>query len=63
MKEYVKDVRELTSTPEFLGEFLARMQADIAEANKGVSHADFVAGVLSGTMGFKCVRGEPSQFL
>lgn len=35
----------------------------IAEANEGVSHADFVAGVQSRVLGFKCMRGEPSSLL
>jgi hypothetical protein len=35
----------------------------IAEANKGVTHVDFVAGVQSGTLGFKCMRSEPSSLL
>jgi hypothetical protein len=35
----------------------------ITEANEGVSHADFVAGVQSRVLGFKCMRGEPSSLL
>jgi len=39
-----------------------KMLADsIAQANQNVTHADFVAGVRSGRMGFSCVSGEPSQ--
>ncbi|MEY2520074.1 MAG: hypothetical protein QOF24_1833 [Verrucomicrobiota bacterium] len=39
------------------------MQKSIAEANEGITHAQFVAGAQSGTIGFKCMIGEPRQFL
>lgn len=39
------------------------LRESIVEANAGVTHADFVAGAHSGTMGFKCMIGEPQQFL
>jgi hypothetical protein len=35
----------------------------IDEANRGISHEDFVSGVNAGTMGFKCMYGEPRQFI
>jgi hypothetical protein len=35
----------------------------IAEANEGITHAEFAAGAKNGTIGFKCVTGEPQQFL
>jgi hypothetical protein len=35
----------------------------IAEANEGITHAEFAAGAKNGTIGFKCVAGEPQQFL
>ena len=59
MKEYVKASWELTKTPEFK----ASLEASVAEANKGISHAAFAAGAESNTMGFKCMFGEPAQFL
>ena len=49
----------MTKTPEFQ----ASLEADIAEANQGVTHTDFVAGVQSGMLGFKCMRGEPSSLI
>jgi hypothetical protein len=39
------------------------MQQSIAEANEGITHAEFVAGAQSGTVGFKCMVGEPQQFI
>src|SRR5437870_8707716 len=59
MQEYTKAAWEMTKTPEFQ----ASLEADIAEANQGVTHADFVAGVQSGMLGFKCMRGEPSSLI
>jgi hypothetical protein len=59
MQEYTKAAWELTKTPEFQ----ASLEADIAEANKNISHPDFVAGVQSGTLGFRCMFGEPYQFI
>jgi hypothetical protein len=59
MQEYTKAAWEMTKTPELQ----AALGADIAEANKNVTHADFVAGVQNRTLGFKCMFGEPYQFI
>ncbi len=59
MDELTKKAWEMTKTPEFQ----ATLEADVAEANKGITHADFVAGVQNQTMGFKCMFGEPYQFI
>jgi hypothetical protein len=59
MQEYTKAAWEMTKTPEFR----ASLEADIAKENEGVTHADFVAGVQGGTLGFKCMRGEPSSLV
>ena len=59
MKEYVKASWELTKTPEFR----ASLEASVAEANRNISHAGFAAGAERNTMGFKCMVGEPAQFL
>lgn len=43
---------------------LAILLADsVTEANRNVSHADFVAGAQSGTLGFTCVGIEPYQLI
>ena len=47
MKEYVSAAWESTKTPEFQ----ESLKADIQEANKNITHADFVAGLQSRTMG------------
>lgn len=39
------------------------MQRRIAEANEGITHAEFAAGAQGGTIGFKCMVGEPQQFI
>jgi hypothetical protein len=39
------------------------MQQSIAEANAGITHAEFAAGAQNGTIGFKCIVGEPQQFI
>ncbi len=39
------------------------MIAHAQEANSGVSHDEFVEGVKSGRIGFRCVVGEPSKLL
>jgi hypothetical protein len=39
------------------------MQQSIAEANAGITHAEFAAGAQNGTIGFKCMVGEPQQFI
>jgi hypothetical protein len=59
MQELTKAAWELTKPPEFQ----AGLADSVAESNQGVTHADFVAGVQSGTMGFKCISGEPYQFI
>ncbi len=50
---------ERTKTPEFR----AFMKANVAEANKNITHADFVAGILNGTMGFQCMFCGPFHFI
>ncbi|HTG32756.1 MAG TPA: hypothetical protein VLB76_07465 [Thermoanaerobaculia bacterium] len=46
------------------GDSFAKMLEDsIAQANAGVTHADFVAGVQSGTLGFRCMFGEPHRLV
>ena len=59
MREYTKAVWERTKTLEFQ----AALEADVAEANKKITHADFVTGVQNGTIGFKCMFGQPDQFI
>jgi len=59
MKEYVKSSWELTKAPEFK----ASLEARVAVANKNITHAVFATEVENNTMGFKCVFGEPAQFL
>lgn len=59
MQEYTKAAWEMTKTPEFQ----AALEADVAEVNQDITHADFVAGVQNRTMGFKCMFGEPHQFI
>jgi len=59
MQEYTKAAWELTKTPEFQ----AALAADVAEANKGITHAGFVAGVQNRTLGFRCMSGQPYQFI
>jgi len=39
------------------------MQQSIAAANEGITHPEFAAGVQSGKIGFKCMMGEPHQFI
>jgi hypothetical protein len=39
------------------------MQQHIAEANQGITHAEFAAGAQNGKIGFKCLVGEPQQFI
>jgi len=50
-------MRDLPLNPPFWSEDA------VAKANQGVTHADFVAGVQNGTLGFKCMRGEPSSLV
>jgi hypothetical protein len=47
-------------SPELIAQM---MQQSIAEANEGITHAEFAAGAQSGTIGFKCMVGEPQQFI
>src|SRR3974377_2260362 len=44
-------------------EFQAALAAETRRCNKNITHADFVAGVQNRTMGFKCMFGEPYQFI
>jgi hypothetical protein len=45
-------------------DLFAKMLAnDITQANAGVTHADFVAGVRSGSLGFKYMFGEPHRLV
>lgn len=44
-------------------DFEAHLAAQIAAANSGISHADFVNGVRARSLGFTIMNGEPSQFL
>jgi hypothetical protein len=59
MQEYTKASLKLMKTPEFQ----AYLETNIAEANNNISHRDFVAGVKSGTMGFKCMLCAPHQLI
>jgi hypothetical protein len=47
-------------SPELIAQM---MQQSIAEANAGVTHAEFAAGAKSGTIGFECMVGEPEQLI
>lgn len=58
MQELTKAAWERTKTPEFQ----AALEADVAKANQGITHTDFVAGVQSGAIGIKCMVGQPHQF-
>jgi hypothetical protein len=59
MKECTKAVWEMTKTPKFQ----AALGAYVAEANRDITHAEFVAGVLGGEIGFKCMVGEPYRLI
>jgi hypothetical protein len=59
IKELAKDAWERTKTPEFQ----ESLKASIAEANKGITHAEFVTGMQNKTIGFKCLLGEPCQLI
>ena len=59
MKEFTKAAWESTQTPEFQ----ARLEARAAKANEGITHEEFVEGVLSGKMAFRCMTGVPSQLI
>ena len=39
------------------------MQQNIAERNESIKHSEFVDGAQGGTIGFKCLLGEPQQFI
>lgn len=43
--------------------FKTYIENSIDEANKGITHADFVTGMQNKTIGFKCMLGEPYQFV
>ena len=43
--------------------FSKMLGESIPEANQNTTHADFVAGVQSRTMGFKCIEGKPHQLI
>jgi hypothetical protein len=43
--------------------FAEMMQQSIATANEGITHAEFAAGARSSTISFKCMVGEPNQFI
>ena len=47
-------------SPELVAQMLRQR---IADANEGITHQEFAAGVQSGTIGFKWMIGEPQQFL
>jgi hypothetical protein len=47
-------------SPELLAQM---MQQSVAETNEGITHAEFAAGAQSGKIGFKCMVGEPQQFI
>jgi hypothetical protein len=59
MKEHTEAALESIKTPEIK----ASSSAHTAEANKNISHEEFVAGVRDRTIGFKCPFGEPFQLL
>ena len=41
--------------------FSEMLEKHVADANKNITHADFVVGVEKGTIGFRCMFGEPNQ--
>jgi hypothetical protein len=43
--------------------FKRALEEEVDKANAGVTHADFVAGVRAGELGFKCVFGEPIRLV
>jgi uncharacterized Zn finger protein (UPF0148 family) len=55
MQELTKAAWERTKTPEFQ----AALEADVAKANQGITHDEFVTGMQNKTMGFKVMQGEP----
>jgi len=59
MKELVRESWELTKSPEYHD----YQNAHISETNKNIAHADFVAGMLNGTLGFTCMSGAPYKFI
>src|ERR1035437_469786 len=47
----------------FTANFEETLITHIKEANEGITHEDFFAGVNNGTMGFKMMFGEPNKLL
>src|SRR5947209_7551116 len=39
------------------------LEEDVAKANTGITHADFVAGVQKGELGYKCLFGQPYRLV
>jgi hypothetical protein len=52
-------LEEILIKPEFIESF----KRNIAEANQNISHEDFVDGVRNGTLGIKCLSGNPHQLI
>jgi hypothetical protein len=44
-------------------DFFESLREDSKRQNAGVTHAEFVSGLKAGTIGFKCLFGEPFQLL
>ena len=63
MAELLSTIDQKMQTQEFRASVEAHTAARIAEANKNVTHADFVAGVHRGVMGFKCRGIMPYQLI
>ena len=59
MQELTKAAWERTKTPEFQ----AALEADVAKANQGITHDEFVTGMQNKTMGFKVMQGDPCQLI
>jgi len=59
MQELTKAAWERTKTPEFQ----AALEADVAKANQGITHDEFVTGMQNKTMGFKVMQGDPSRLI
>lgn len=58
MSEIINKKNDVTSS--ILGE---KLNAQISEANKGITHSEFVSGILNKKLGFKVMKGEPSSLL
>ncbi|MGC2693317.1 MAG: hypothetical protein WA228_11555, partial [Desulfobaccales bacterium] len=61
--EYVKSFWETTKTQEFQAAFKERLKETIAEANKKITHAEFISGMENQTIGFKVIGGGAYQLL